>query len=423
MPHTDWRLGQPVGAVPPVAAIRSPIKRDQGVSVPGLGSRKYQRDRGAVWQIKPVEVLFHDIFPYSRQASAQLVPAEAEARQCGKVAQLGRNCPAQLVPPEAEVRQCGKVAQFRWNRAIQLIPAEVKVRQCGEVAQFWWNPPAQLVAAEAEARQRGEVAQFQWNLPAQIIVPETNFNDASAFIRSDTMPGADRRVGKPVVVVGPFIAIRSPIKRYQGISVRGSGVSRRGRGAVWQTKLVEIVVFDIFPYRKLASCQPVTGEVQCIQITEVAQFWWNGPAQLVVAEAEDRQRGKVAQFRWNCPPQIIAAEAEARQCGKVAQFRWNRPPQIVVPEVEFNNATTLIRSDTIPGADWRVGKPVFVGGPFIAIRSPIKRNQDVSVLGGGSGKYRRCRGAVWQIKPLEVVFHDIFPCNRQASSQPVAGEV
>ena len=261
------------------------------------------------------------------------------------------------------------------------------------------------------------------------------------------MPGADRRVGKPVVVVGPFIAIRSPIKRYQGISVRGSGVSRRGRGAVWQTKLVEIVVFDIFPYRKLASCQPVTGEVQCIQITEVAQFWWNGPAQLVVAEAEDRQRGKVAQFRWNCPPQIIAAEAEARQCGKVAQFRWNRPPQIiaaeaearqcgkvaqfrwnrppqiVVPEVEFNNATTFIRSDTIPGADWRVGKPVFVGGPFIAIRSPIKRNQDVSVLGGGSGKYRRCRGAVWQIKPLEVVFHDIFPCNRQASSQPVAGEV
>ena len=70
-------------------------------------------------------------------------------------------------------------------------------------------------------------------------------------------------------------------------------MSRRGRGAVWQTKLVEIVVVGIFPYSKLASCQLVAGEVQCIQVTEVAKFWWNCPAQLVVAEVEGRQCGKV----------------------------------------------------------------------------------------------------------------------------------
>ena len=73
-----------------------------------------------------------------------------------------------------------------------------------------------------------------------------------------------RRVGKPVVAVGPFIAIRSQIKRDQDISVPVSGVGRRGRGAVWQVKPFEIVFHDMFPYSRQASSQPVAGEVQCI---------------------------------------------------------------------------------------------------------------------------------------------------------------
>ena len=162
-------------------------------------------------------------------------------------------------------------------------------------------------------------------------------------------------------------------------------MSRHGRGAVCQTKLVEIVVVDIFPYSKLASCQPVAGEVQNIQVSEVAQFRWNCPAQIVIAEVEGRQRGKVAQFRRNRPAQLVAVESEFRQCGEVTYFRWNCPAQIVEPEDEFNNPVALIRSDTIPGADRRVGKPVVVVRPVIAASSMVERHQNVPVRGSRRG--------------------------------------
>ena len=104
---------------------------------------------------------------------------------------------------------------------------------------------------------------------------------------------------------------------------------------------------DLRKLPRYLTAQRIAGEIQVLQIDELAEFGRNRAAERVpVAQTPDEVRGshdpeiqhsqfrKLAEFGWNRPAQEILGKIHLRQSRKLAKFRWDGSGQMVVREIQ-----------------------------------------------------------------------------------------